>query len=429
MKIILLALIILIITSGCGSAEKRIPDGSSLVNSSHLDSLYEEINVNGKLMGIIHIYSNYPDYKWIGDEDEGIACVDDAARAAVFYLGNYEFKKDANSLLKAERLLEFLLFMQADTGFFYNFIFPDHSINTTHKNSMPSADWWSWRAMWALSEGYKDLKDIKPELSARISAALVKAVSAAEQFLPAEENTEEINGIQLPEWLPAASASDQAAVLLLAFTNIYEETGDTALIPYSEKLCRGILMMKKGDSTEVPYGAFLSWQNVWHAYGSSQSYALLKAYKILKRSDLKTAALNEINFFYDFLLKKNFLNSFEIVKEGSGFSFSKEERFSQIAYGIRPMIFACLEAFSITKDTAYAVKAEEIAGWFFGKNPAGARMYNPSDGKCFDGINSETELNLNSGAESTIEALLSMQMLERYGIDRNVLMKKNPDQK
>ena len=429
MKIILLASIILLIFTSCGSAEKGMPDDSSLVNSSHLDSLYEEISIDGRMMGIIHIYSNYPEYKWTGDDDEGIACVDDAARAAVFYLGNYESQKDANSLLKAERLLEFLLFMQSDTGFFYNFIFPDHSINTTHKNSIPSADWWSWRAMWALSEGYKDLKNIKPELSVRISTALLKSVSAAEKSFPAEENTEEINGIVVPEWLPASSASDQAAVLLLAFTNIYEETGDTALIPYSEKLCRGILMMKKGDSTEVPYGAFLSWQNVWHAYGSSQSYALLKAYKILKRSDIKTAALSEINFFYDFLLKENFLNSFEVIKDSSGFSFSKEDKFSQIAYGIRPMIFACLEAFSITKDTAYADKAEEIAGWFFGKNPAGSRMYNPSDGKCFDGINSETELNLNSGAESTIEALLSMQMLERYGIHRNDIMKKNSDQK
>ncbi len=419
LRIILLVLIILIIATGCGSAGKRIPGGSSLVNASHLDSLYEEISIDGKLMGIIHIYSNYPDYKWIGDDDEGIACVDDAARAAVFYLGNYESKKDSNSLLKSERLMEFLLFMQSDTGFFFNFILADHSINKTHKNSVAAADWWSWRAIWALSEGYKVLKNIKPELSLRISAALVKSVSAAERSFPAEEHTEEIGGIEVPEWLPAGSASDQAAVLLLAFTNIYEETADTALIAYSDKLCRGILIMKKGDSTKVPYGAFLSWQSVWHAYGSSQSYALLKAYKILKKSELKIAALSEINFFYDYLLKKNFLNSFEVIKDSSGLSFSKEDKFSQIAYGIRPMIFACLEAFSITKDTAYADKAAEIAGWFFGKNPAGTRMYSPSNGICFDGINSEKEVNYNSGAESTIEALLSLQMLERFGINKN----------
>ena len=40
-------------------------------------------------MAIIHIYSNYPDYAYVGDDDEGIACIDDAARAAIFYLEYY----------------------------------------------------------------------------------------------------------------------------------------------------------------------------------------------------------------------------------------------------------------------------------------------------------------------------------------------------
>ena len=123
-------------------------------------------------MGIIHIYSDYPGYKWVSDDDEGAACVDDAARAAVFYLGEYDSKKDTGSLLKAERLIEFLLFMQSDNGFFYNFIFDDHSINKTHKNSINQAGWWSWRAMWALSEGYNVLKNIEPDLSGSIAAAL-----------------------------------------------------------------------------------------------------------------------------------------------------------------------------------------------------------------------------------------------------------------
>ena len=43
------------------------------VNKSHLDYLYEEINVNGKEMAIVHIYSNAPDYTYIGDDDEGYA--------------------------------------------------------------------------------------------------------------------------------------------------------------------------------------------------------------------------------------------------------------------------------------------------------------------------------------------------------------------
>ena len=35
-------------------------------------------------------------------------------------------------------------------------------------------------------------------------------------------------------------------------------------------------------------------------------------------------------------------------------------------------------------------------------------MYFPQTGICYDGINSKDEINKNSGAESTIEALLSL---------------------
>jgi len=31
--------------------------------------LYEEINVDGKEMAIIHIYSDAPEYKYVGDDD------------------------------------------------------------------------------------------------------------------------------------------------------------------------------------------------------------------------------------------------------------------------------------------------------------------------------------------------------------------------
>jgi hypothetical protein len=407
--------------------EKQIPQTNLLVNTSHLNSLYEEININGKLMGIIHIYSDYPDYNWIGDEDEGIACVDDASRAAVFYIRDFQSKKDTSSLLKSERLIEFLLFMQSDNGFFYNFIFQDHSINKTHKNSINEPNWWTWRAMWALSENYKIIKEINPELARRILSGLVNSVKAAKKSIPTDKIIKVVDGLELPTWLPAETASDQAAVLVLALLNYYEETKDPGIINYISILCDGILMMQKGNSSEIPYGAFLSWQNIWHAYGNGQSNALLKASKMLNRADLQAAAINEINFFYDYLLGADFLSSFKIEKAGNSFRFSEQNKFSQIAYNFRPMIFACFEAFALTGDSSYESKAVEISKWFFGRNAASTQMYDASNGRCFDGINSENEVNLNSGAESTIEALLSMQMLEKYEISNEDVLKNIPN--
>ena len=406
----------------CGDAnEQRVISTNSLVNTSHLDALYQETNIEGELMGIIHIYSDYPAYNWVGDDDEGIACVDDASRAAIFYLRNYQLKKDSASLTKSERLIEFLLFMQSENGFFYNFIFEDHSINRTHKNSINEPNWWSWRAMWALSEGYKILKDVNIEFAEQILSGLVKSIEATKKSLQSDRTIKKINGIEFPSWLPSETASDQASVLVLAFLNYLKETKDTSVINYINNLCDGILLMQKGDSFIVPFYAFLSWQNVWHAYGNSQSYALLKASKILKRDDLRIAALNEISFFYDYLLDENFLSSFTIEKDNDSFKFSTKNKFSQIAYNFRPMIFACLEAFELTCDSAYVFKSIEITNWFFGKNVAGKQMYDPSSGRCFDGINSETDVNMNSGAESTIEALLSLLAIEMNNVSKSFL--------
>ena len=72
MKIKFLVVTAILFLTSCSEKDSvQLTSTNSLINTSHLDSLYEEINVEGKSMGIIHIYSNYPDYKWIGDDDEG----------------------------------------------------------------------------------------------------------------------------------------------------------------------------------------------------------------------------------------------------------------------------------------------------------------------------------------------------------------------
>jgi hypothetical protein len=69
--------------------EINIGGSTALVNPSHLDHLYEEIEIGGKTMAIVHIYSDYPDYKWVEAKGEGIACIDDVTRAAIFYSNYY----------------------------------------------------------------------------------------------------------------------------------------------------------------------------------------------------------------------------------------------------------------------------------------------------------------------------------------------------
>jgi len=115
------------------------------------------------------------------------------------------------------------------------------------------------------------------------------------------------------------------------------------------------------------------------------------------------------------------LSSFSIKKKNGKFIQTDTKKFSQIAYDIRVMVYASIEAYNITKDSAYAIKAGKIASWFFGNNIAKAQMYFPLSGICYDGINSQNIINKNSGAESTIEALLALLAIEQNQIAVNTL--------
>ena len=71
-NLLILALILFFSSISCSDLD----DNHFGVNTSHLDYLYEDFDVNSTEMALIHIYSNSPDYIYIDDLDEGSACVD-----------------------------------------------------------------------------------------------------------------------------------------------------------------------------------------------------------------------------------------------------------------------------------------------------------------------------------------------------------------
>jgi hypothetical protein len=70
------------------------------------------------------------------------------------------------------------------------------------------------------------------------------------------------------------------------------------------------------------------------------------------------------------------------------------------------MVYAASEAFRVTKDQKYLALSARLRSWFFGQNDAARIIYDQESGRIYDGIISATEINMNSGAESTIEGLL-----------------------
>jgi len=411
--------ITILLFSYCTPKLQSLGATPSVVNTAHLDALYEEKKIAGQNVGIVHIYSEYPDYHWVGDQDEGIACVDDASRAVVFYLRQYKRTSSLEHLHKATMLLRFLLEMQSPNGYFYNFIWPDGSINTNGRTSQAIPTWWSWRALWSIGEAIKILGPNDPfvtELNQHRDALLNAMLHEKAMFAT---KTDTAGGLVIPTWLPGGTATDQASIILMGLSlahqqNVYSNNhlkrDSVSLL--MNRLADGIMIMQVNAPGNFYDGAFLSWNNLWHAYANLQSYALLSAGQALNDPHMKAHALYEINTFYPAVYARGYMESFW-VHEANGMTTAYNlKNLPQIAYGIRPMVWASGKAYEVTGDSKYKVRAGLLATWFSGQNPAHVPMYDPLTGRGFDGITSADQINRNSGAESTIEALLTMQTIE-----------------
>jgi hypothetical protein len=395
----------------------------SLVNTAYLDHLYDTALVNNITIGFVHIYAEAPDYEWVDAKGEGIACIDDAARAAVFYMNYYKSSHDIKCLDKIRNLINFHLYMQSSSGFFYNFIWKDFSIDTSYRTSVAEPNWWSWRALWALSEAHKFYMKSDPAFSNKINIQAKKLIDTLLNWLNKENKQVTYGGYKLPAWLPFESAADQSAIIVKALSSYYENDKSERIKTTIEHLCSGIIEMQKGDKRNPPYYAFLSWQNTWHAWGNSQSDALFDAGRVLNKKEYFEAAVNEIKYFYPWLLRNGLYVGFTVNHIEKGIPlFQDTTKFTQIAYDVRPMIFSCMNAYDNLKDSMFLNNAINIVKWFFKNNPADALMYNPETGRGYDGIFGFGKINYNAGAESTIESLLSMQRIENNINGKKLLM-------
>jgi hypothetical protein len=403
-----------------------IPPDTSLVNTSHLDHLY--INVvffadNVHAAGVF-IYSQYPDYHPVDASGEGFTCVDDVSRAALVYLRSSKILSDTSMQTKLFNLIQFILEMQSSNGYFYNFLNTNNLINTAGPTSVNTPNWWSWRALQTLTEAEPIVRKMNASLDAKMNIAINSLVARIKtDFASLPQSTTVVDGITVPQWLPAGSGSDQSAILMLGLINYCSTNTDAVVLSYINKLADGIALMQQGDATHFPFNAFLSWENTWHAYGNLQAYALMQAAGFLKNSQYGILAMAEVDNYYTWLLQNGYKASFSISDSAGDYQILAEESYDQIAYGIEPMVFAAAEAYKETGQAKYADLAGHLAAWFLGANDAGISMYSISTGICYDGLSAGGNVNLNSGAESTIEALLTMEKMESDPALKAALMK------
>lgn len=410
---ILLIIITVFFTNSCNNAVTPKVLNENLINTSHLDNLYKEIVIGQDTVGIIQIYADYPSYEPVPAVGEGIAAVDDAARAGILYWQLYKNTGQKEYLNKVTMLAKFMFRMQRGSGWFYNFVFENGAINTDGSTSEPVPSWWTWRAFWFLTELQSDNDTFTPDLYDKVNKVIKTSfIAIRNKYIHLSKDYIIRGGMHLPNWLPSGHGYDQTAILILGLVNYYKASGDEDALRLIKSFSTGLIEAQVHSDSLISDRAFLSWENLWHAYGNSQSYALLEAYKVTLNKNYLDAALDEINIFYPILINESYLSSFRINKNGEIYTLSEKNKYPQIAYNIRPMVWACLSAFEITGENKYAEEAGRIGSWLLGNNPAKTQLYFQKTGICFDGINNGSSINKNSGAESTIESLLTLLKIQ-----------------
>ncbi|MBX3064788.1 MAG: hypothetical protein KF726_17525 [Anaerolineae bacterium] len=377
---------------------------TSLVNVDHLRFLTEPVTVDGREMAIVHIYSEVPDYQWVDAAGEGISAIDDVARAAVVYLTEYERTKDAAMLDLARQCLEFVRYMQAPDGEFYNFVFTrEGEINKTGNTSYKSLTWWAMRALWSLGEGVRVLDPVDKAFADELAEAYLLTETAIGKVMGNYGEYKELHGYKIPAWLPN-EAADSSSIGLLGMAAYYQARPNEVTAEVMTKIADGVAAYRLGNHYAYPFGMHpvsASAPGNWHDWGAHMVDGLAKAGMALDRQDwIASAAAEADSFFLRQLVLERFRDMGVVP-----------DRLGQIAYGTNMIVQGYMSLYKATGEERYAKYAGLAASWYFGNNMAGVQMYDPATGRVFDGISGPVEwrVNRNSGAESTIEGLMSLQ--------------------
>ncbi|MGA8660122.1 MAG: hypothetical protein WB586_28720, partial [Chthoniobacterales bacterium] len=76
------------------------------------------------------------------------------------------------------------------------------------------------------------------------------------------------------------------------------------------------------------------------------------------------------------------------------------------------MIAACVEAYSLTRDSTWQRAARRCFEWFLGRNDLGQSLYDSSTGGCRDALHPD-RVNQNQGAESSLAFQLALAEMTR----------------
>jgi hypothetical protein len=289
---------------------------------------------------------------------EGVACVDDAARAIVLYCHAWRRWQLESARTAAYRLLRFVAYMQDDDGRFVNFIFDwTGRRNTAGRTSYAGGPAWQARAVHALA-------------------------CAASTFGDAEWHERFCRGLV---WLDAPIAYlDLRAVGVLAVLQHWQTTADAASAQRAVAWCaeiaahasQGRLLNAVGDESV-------------HLWGHLQEVALADTGRALGRPDFVSCARASA----DTLLLPLVATAFDLPHV--------------LPFEVSCTVAGLAAVGRASGEARYTSAAALGRLWFHGRNNAGQPVYDRRRGVVYDGIDLG-QVSHNSGAESNIEGGLAL---------------------
>jgi hypothetical protein len=331
----------------------------------HLAAMSESFEHESGAISYVRIYA-IPSLKDVGTSSldfmraaesgtEGIACIDDVARAALLACQIYEQQHVSSALRWARLWLNFVLYMQESDGHFINFILDRLGRkNRQGRTSFRGGQWWSSRALWALAAAWR--------------------LTGDRRYREAFDRGR----------LARTSALKVTAMQALALMEIYCAEPSTGLERRIRARCDRILAA--GPEHFVDHAGSPAIQ----PWGYHQLQAVARAGRLFSCVDYLAACERTVRHVVTPLIEAN---------------FHAQEPWAhapRCAYDISSLVLGLEELYVSTHRDMYREQALACAGWLYGRNDAGAALYDPATGRCADGLE-ESGASRNCGAESAIE--------------------------
>ncbi len=304
---------------------------------------------------------------------EGVACVDDAARALELYCELWRATKLPWALEWCEGLLDFVLAMQDDDGRWVNFIRDwGGTPNRVGRTSVAGGEFWQARAMLSLATASVALDD----------ARIVRAFDDG-----------------LPHLVENAAPSDVRSLHILAALSMSRDGDYPQLRSVLSSWCDELVACRQGDmlmNSTMEVGEP-------HLWAHFQESALADASVYLDRPELLDVARRSAEAIFVRLIDSGF------------------DRPLTSPFDVATSYDVMMRLAASSGETTYLDLAGEAREWFNGRNPSGQPVYDREKGRVADGIDGG-RLNTHSGAESNIvgaQTLFSEVKMSagRYALD------------